>query len=691
MRSATPAASLPPRGRRGPMWRIHFSILFLTISTLAETDPVQAPLTTIGEVRELTREQAATGIPVEIRCIATYSKPSIATLFVLDETGSIFIERAPANDEHGPVPGDRILVKGVTGEGLFATVIKGSASPPADVAVISHGPLPPPRPISGYDLSQPALDSSWVSLVTWVHEVLIQDGDVILNCRADNFDFRILLEGPLPPESVPWNLAETKIRVRGAVATTFNLRRQMTRRFLRVNDLADITPLAPEPTADHEAPLISADDMLRIRGPGPTDLVRIRGVTTLTVPGRGFYLETNRSGLWVQTAQPLAARAGTALEVTGWPRAGPMKPFIRAKSASIIGSGPPPPPLPLKATEALNAHHDARWVSVEAELLNSLRGIDATTLELRDADLVFRGLIPTAGYPPLSEIAPGSRIRITGIAHITPTGNFILQVEDKLQLLAGSPADVVVLAPPPYWTAGKAWTFSAIVTGGLLAYYAIARSRRSREQETVRREFEAVLAERGRFAREIHDSLAQGLTSVSLQLECVRDNLTSQSATAASHLELARSLVRDSLREARRTVWNLRPLALGEADLGTALQRYATHLSDHGKISCRQEIEGTPYTLSPVHEETLLRIGQESLTNAARHASATEIRHQLRFGPGWVTLSVRDNGKGFDVSEKTGSGFGLTGMHERIAALGGSLSIDSSPGNGTEVSATLPT
>ena len=212
-----------------------------------------------------------------------------------------------------------------------------------------------------------------------------------------------------------------------------------------------------------------------------------------------------------------------------------------------------------------------------------------------------------------------------------------------------------------------------------------------REQKTQRREFEAVLAERGRFAREIHDSLAQGLTSISLQLECVRDRLDDDPAAAAEHVEKARGFVRDSLREARRTVWNLRPLALGEADLASTLQRYAANLSDHGKISCSQEIEGTPRPLPPDHEAALLRIGQEALTNAARHAAATEIRQRLRFGNGWVTLTVMDNGKGFDVATKVGKGFGLTGMHERVAALGGSLSIDSRPGHGTEVSATLPT
>ena len=220
---------------------------------------------------------------------------------------------------------------------------------------------------------------------------------------------------------------------------------------------------------------------------------------------------------------------------------------------------------------------------------------------------------------------------------------------------------------------------------------ALVCAKHLREQETQRREFEAVLAERGRFAREIHDSLAQGLTSISLQLECVRDEIGADAPRARNHLETARGLVRDSLREARRTVWNLRPLALGEADLATALQRFAHDLTRGGKVASSQEIEGTPRPLPADHESALLRIGQEAMTNAIRHGAPAKVVVRLRFGADWVTLTVIDDGRGFDVAERVGQGYGLTGMHERVAALGGSLTIDSMPGEGTEVSATLPT
>jgi signal transduction histidine kinase len=436
---------------------------------------------------------------------------------------------------------------------------------------------------------------------------------------------------------------------------------------------------------------VRADDLFRFTGAGPHELVRVRGTVTMAVSGSGFFLRTDSGGLWVQTAQPLAIKPGSVVEADGWPRVETMKPILRALSARVVGEGEMPRPLKFDGREVLHAQHQAELVSLEAELLDVFRGDDGTTLELRDSATVFRCLLGSqAGALP--ELVTGSRLRVNGIAQISSVGAFDpMQEEDKLLLLLRAPADVEVLALPPWWTPPRVAMASAAIIGLLLAVFARNRIKRHRKQEAQRREFEAVLAERGRFAREIHDSLAQGLTSISLQLECVRDEVITAPDKARLHLENARSLVRDSLREARRTVWNLRPLALGEADLATALQGFATELTRSGGMTVRQEIEGTPRPLPAEHENALLRIGQEALTNAVRYSGAVRIVLQLRFGTDWVTLNVRDDGCGFDVAELVGTGFGITGMHERVAALGGSLTIDSRPGEGTEVSATLPT
>jgi signal transduction histidine kinase len=672
-------------------------VLFLSIlcATTADSAPEpadRAPLTSIREIRDLTPEQAGAGLPVKIRAKVTFAKPSFASLFVHDGNTGIFVETAPKKDDSEAFkPGDQLEIDGITGEGMFAPVIKGHGGHDPVLTFISHGTLPEPRNITGAEMARPELDCDWISIETWVSEVTIQGSNVHLSCRSDNCDFYILLEGPVPAESVPWDLAESRIRVRGVVATTFNRGRQMTARFLRAASISDITPLESKRHPAVEPRLVRPEELMRTKGPGPGDLVLVRGVSSLALPGRGLFLQVERGGLWVQTAQPISAPPGTVIEVIGWPRPGELKPFIRAHRASVVGTTTPPKATPLKASEALHANHDGEWISVTAELLDSSQGPEGTILDLRDDDVIFRGLVPDVPKVSLPKLMPGSRVRISGIARVSSSGGIILRVEDKLEILARAPGDVTLLSKPPFWTVLRVSGVAAAIIAGLVGVFVISRARRSREEKIQRREFEAVLAERGRFAREIHDSLAQGLTSVSFQLECVRDNLAQDPASAANHVENARSLVRDSLKEARRTVWNLRPLALGEADLVTALQRYATSLASDGRVVFRQQIEGTPRPLPPADEDTLLRIGQESLTNAARHAAATEICLTLRFGPGWVTLIVNDNGQGFDVASRVGKGFGLTGMHERVAALGGSLSIDSHPGRGTEVSATLPT
>lgn len=649
-----------------------------------------APLTTAREIRALSPEEAARGLPVEIRGVVTFANEPAVTMFIHDGDSGVFVEQPLAGSDQWPKTGDRVEVKGITGKGLFAPVITGIDGKPPQILVTQGNSLPQPRPVSGEELARPDLDCDWVSVEAQVREVLMNEGDVVFECQAGPCEFHVLLEGPLPPESVPWGLAESRVRVRGVVATIFNTGRQMTRRFMRVNELSDVQAL--DVSAGQEVPrLVRADELFRLNGAGPEDLVRVRGTTMLAVPGRGLFLRTDGGGLWVQTAQPVDAKPGAMVEVEGWPRAGSMKPILRARGAKILGIGELPPPLPMQAREVLHARHESELVSLNAELLDVFRGEDGTTLELRDAGMVFRGLL-AGSDGQLPEFVPGSKLRVAGIAQITSAGAFApLQEEDKLLLRLRSPQDIELISLPPWWTTRRVIIAAASIIAGMIAIYAVARARRRGEQETQRREFEAVLAERGRFAREIHDSLAQGLTSISLQLECVRDEITDDPVRARSHLETARGLVRDSLGEARRTVWNLRPLALGEADLATALQQFATDLTRGGKTACVQQIEGTPRPLSAEHEKALLRIGQESLTNAVRHSEAGKIVVRLRYGDDWVTLSVRDDGKGFDVADRVGKGFGLTGMHERVEALKGSLSIDSKPDEGTEVSATLPT
>jgi ligand-binding sensor domain-containing protein/signal transduction histidine kinase len=209
----------------------------------------------------------------------------------------------------------------------------------------------------------------------------------------------------------------------------------------------------------------------------------------------------------------------------------------------------------------------------------------------------------------------------------------------------------------------------------------------------VRARFGAVLQERNRIAREIHDNLAQEILGISVQLEIVARLMSSSTEAARLHLDRARALVRSSVAEARRYVWDLRSQSLEERDLPTALAEMTRRLTAESGVQTQFNVGGTFRPLPQQVENNLLRIGQEAVNNAVRHARARNITVSLNFDAQSVRLSVGDDGVGFDRENRgNGSGdhFGLTIMRERAEEMGGTVVVRSAPGEGSEVTVSVP-
>jgi signal transduction histidine kinase len=201
----------------------------------------------------------------------------------------------------------------------------------------------------------------------------------------------------------------------------------------------------------------------------------------------------------------------------------------------------------------------------------------------------------------------------------------------------------------------------------------------------------AVLEERNRMAQEIHDTLAQGFTGIVVHLEVAEDALAGDSEEARAHLQRAQNLARQSLAEARRSVWALRPRALEKTELAGALQNLADQLAADMPMHVKFSIRGTARSLPAKIEANLLRIAQEALTNVFKHAHAKEVRIELTFDERGTCLGVSDDGIGFDPSLKAqDSGFGLVSMRERAQGMGGELTLTSQPGCGTQVLVVVP-
>ncbi len=204
----------------------------------------------------------------------------------------------------------------------------------------------------------------------------------------------------------------------------------------------------------------------------------------------------------------------------------------------------------------------------------------------------------------------------------------------------------------------------------------------------------SIVEERNRLAREIHDTLAQGLTAILWQLNAAERTVEGGGQGALDYLDRVRALARESLQEARRSVWDLRVGSLEGHTLAEALQGETEKVATAGEIQISFAVSGLETVLPAGAEAALLRICQESLANMLKYAEATQATVSLAFDDSQVRLAVQDNGIGFnpDIPATRGpdsGGFGLINMRERARLLGGELTVQSEPGQGTIVEATL--
>jgi len=211
----------------------------------------------------------------------------------------------------------------------------------------------------------------------------------------------------------------------------------------------------------------------------------------------------------------------------------------------------------------------------------------------------------------------------------------------------------------------------------------------------MRARFAGILGERTRIARELHDTLAQSVAGVGLQLETGLRRLDREPENARAHLRRAHAMARSSLDEVRRSIWVLRAqTSKGPDGLAASLARSLEHLTEGGGPAASCEVTGSAPSLSPAVERNMLRIAHEAVTNAMRHSGATTVRVMVDFAEEGLTLRVLDDGRGFDVEghlARSGTEhFGLLGIVERARILGGELRVESRLGAGTEVWCRIP-
>lgn len=252
------------------------------------------------------------------------------------------------------------------------------------------------------------------------------------------------------------------------------------------------------------------------------------------------------------------------------------------------------------------------------------------------------------------------------------------------------------------WIEAEPWEFSVLPTiyetptfraGTALALVLIAVGVWRMRLRRVRQQFALVLGERARVGREIHDTLLQGMAGVAMQVHAVSESLDASQTQARAALNRARDALEHYMREARRSIWELREPALESLDLAAALDALGKRLTAGTAVRFTRRVRGVPKPCAVQLKYELLRVSGEAISNAVQHAKPDEIAVELAYEDDTVSVRVRDDGQGFDarlLDQEPARHWGLAGMRERAAQLGAALTLVSAPSEGTRVEITAP-
>ena len=721
--------------RRLPHWplAVVFGCLAVAFARAADVEP--APLSTAAAVLSLPAEQAARKLPIVVTGVVTACEPDWnGQFFLQDDTGGVFVENLR---DPRPAPGDLVTVEGVSHPGAFAPIVSAPQWKKIGIA-----PLPPAKPVLIENLEAGVEDGLRIEIAGVVSSVRTEPARTTLQVAAGGF--RLQVCAPPQPVGRPDALIAARIRVRGTAATHYNAAlRHLTSVAVYVPSWDDVTVLEPEAVNPFTQPPIPLKRVAEYRrGSGSAQRLHVRGVITHQRLGDAVFLQDETAGLRLVTAQTDDFAPGDRVEAAGFLEFEDHLPLLR--DAVILRTSETGPPLAARAVPLVDLRrglHHASLITLRGRILDrtsrpvsrdgAFSGV-STTWWLQGEQLSFTVEHESAvENETLSAIPLGSTVEIDGVCLSTVDVAGRLR---SLTLLLPSPEGMRVLARPSWFTPQRLVVGFAIVSTVLVLVvgWLLTISRKNaalkiliREREQAQRElqeahdtleekvaersaqlqvemtarktaelqFKAVLAERTRLARDLHDTLEQTLTGIALQLDTSAKLFSRTPEQSEHHLQLARSWLQQSQISLRRSIWDLRSRELEQFDLPRALQQSAEQLVAASNASLAFDTTGERRPLPEVVEENILRIGQEAFTNIAKHAHAQCVTATLEFAPQALRLRIEDDGIGFDPPAAPSAGdshFGLVGMTERAKRLGGRLSVESTPGRGTVVTVEIP-
>jgi signal transduction histidine kinase len=652
-----------------------------------------SPITTVAAAFARWPELKSDTEPVRLEGVVTGTMPSGAFRVHDGELG-IYVTRSSAGQNLAP--GDRVRVSGVLRMGGFSPWVT-----PHELTRLGRGVYPEARIASYSVLASGAADNQWVQIEGVVRGVQVPEPRdfAILDVGMSGGSLRVLVnyEREVDYES----LVDAAVELRGVAAVNVNAQKHVVEPSFRVPSFSEIKILRPGQPDPFLLPPVPVKRMMRFSPEASHHhRVRIKGVVTRRLSDTTFFVRDQDAGLKIETAALQRFQPGDLVDVAGFPVMVEGMAELRHAVCRRLGASAPPEPVRPTLGTLLEGTHNSDLISTPARLVDWVVAGRNVTLIFQTGDHLFKGLLnlPSAKAPPLP--AKNSVVNVTGICVISEVEDLWFYRPRSFLLLIADLDDLHVLQTPPWWTPerlSRALIITCLVLLAGAGWVWALRRQIDQKRAVIAQQARhaAALEERSRIARELHDTLEQGLTGLSLQMKALETDLHKSPASAQSRLHSARQMLRQSRALARNAIRELRTETLPShlEGLVDGLKRVADSWNQSGALTVRVEILGTQSALPPTVENHLLGIGTEAMTNAVKHGRASAIHASVRFRVGEIELRIQDDGAGFDPAQQLdhASGcFGLLGMRERAREVRGELRIESQPGRGTEVIVTAP-
>jgi signal transduction histidine kinase len=628
----------------------------------------------IKQVQSLPIKDAKLGLPVHIRGVVTSKGRSYDNyLTIQDNTRGVFVYLRNVSNCI-PICGNFYDIVGHSGAGDFAPVVWADK-----IVRLGTGDLPEPARPTWNALVNGSMDVQWVEfqgLVTDIHSntlsMLLPGGQI---------DVQITV----PEISRLDSFKKSVVTVRGVLFAKWNSLREVLVGFVSLHN-ASITTDVPAPVNPFDAALKTPRELFLFDAQDSAfRRVKVRGQIVYADANRLFLMEDG-AGLQIFPADRTDVSPGDIIEVAGYPYIGGTAPLLREALLRKTGSAILPPAKSLTEAQLTQDGLDSTRVRLEGRLLGWHIEQNLPVLEMQSgAHLYFAR--PASASTGDTSWRTGSWLALSGV--------YVAQGK-SFELLLNSPADVIVLSQPSWWTLQRLLIVVGILVIVLiLALVWITQLRRLVELRTVQladeireRELEA---ERSRIARDLHDDLGSSLTEISILASTGQREQTNQPAGSGTLFQTIASKARHLVTALDVIVWAVDPADNSLQSLADYLCAYADEYLASTNIACRFKVPVSfpDITLDGRVRHELLMTVKETLNNTVRHAGATEVEFRMAVAANRLDITMVDNGRGIpDLAEH--EGHGLKNLTARMKHLGGEYIVKSNVEGGTTVTVSMP-